>query len=383
MLKLMSEEKYWLAFNLVTGIGPAKVQALLSYYGDLEPAWHAPRQELQRLGLDKRALSNLLEARATLDLDQQLQDVKAKGISLLTWDSPGYPDYLREVDAPPPLLYVVGDLQEIDRWAVAVVGTRRVSAYGRQVTEELVTTLVQNGVTIVSGLARGIDAIAHRTALACGGRTIAVLGSGPDNIYPPENRDLARQIVRGHGAVITEYALGTAPDASNFPPRNRIISGFSLGVVVIEAGDPSGALITARFAMEQGRDVFAVPGNINSLTSKGTNRLIQQGAKLVMGAEDILEELNLSMVLEHTAVQLALPETAEEAALFPHLSSQPVHVDALCRATGLPSNVVSSTLTLLELKGVVRQVGAMNYVMAREPGPVYHLTENDSQDQDE
>jgi DNA processing protein len=156
-----------------------------------------------------------------------------------------------------------------------------------------------------------------------------------------------------------------------------------LGVVVIEAGDPSGALITARFAMEQGRDVFAVPGNINSLTSKGTNRLIQQGAKLVMGAEDILEELNLSMVLEHTAVQLALPETAEEAALFPHLSSQPVHVDALCRATGLPSNVVSSTLTLLELKGVVRQVGAMNYVMAREPGPVYHLTENDSQDQDE
>lgn len=374
----MSDEKYWLAFNLVKGIGPAKVQALLSHYGELALAWQAPASEFERLGIDKRALSNLLEARATVDLDQQLQAVKAKGISLLTWESPGYPAYLREVDAPPPLLYVVGGLEEIDRWAVAIVGTRRVTPYGRQVTEELVTALVQNGVTIVSGLARGIDAIAHRAALQQGGRTLAVLGSGPDNIYPPEHRDLARQIVRGHGAVITEYPLGTAPDASNFPPRNRIISGFSLGVVVIEAGEPSGALITARFAMEQGRDVFAVPGNIHSPASKGTNRLIQQGAKLVTCAEDILEELNLSLVLEHTAVQLALPETAEEAALFPHLSGQPVHVDTLVRTTGLPSSVVSSTLTLLELKGVVRQVGAMNYVMAREPGPGYQVAQDET-----
>ncbi len=371
MLKDMSNEKYWLAFNLVKGIGPAKLQALLGYYGDLERAWNAPYAELERLGLDKRALTNLVDARANIDLEQHLRDIRSKGISLLTWDSPTYPSYLREVDSPPPLLYVVGSLEEIDRWAVAVVGTRRVTSYGRQVTEELVAALVQNGVTIVSGLARGIDAIAHRTALQHGGRTIAVLGSGPDNIYPPEHRDLAREIVRGHGAVITEYPLGTAPDAGNFPPRNRIISGFALGVVVVEAGDPSGALITAQFAMEQGRDVFAVPGNINSIASKGTNLLIQQGAKLVTCAEDILEELNLALVLEHTAVQLALPETAEEAALFPHLSGQPVHVDALCRATGLPSSVVSGTLTLLELKGVVRQVGAMNYVMVREPDPSY------------
>ncbi len=367
----MSEDKYWLGFNLVKGIGPAKVQALLSYFGDIESAWKASDAQLERLGIDKKARTNLINARATLDLAQEVTRVRSKNISLLFWDAPEYPSYLREVDAPPPLLYVVGSLEDIDRWAVAVVGTRRVTPYGRQVTQELVAGLVRNGVTIVSGLAKGVDAIAHRTALEHGGRTIAVLGSGPDNIYPPENRELARQIVRGRGAVISEYALGTKPDARNFPPRNRVISGLSLGVVVVEAGDRSGASITAKYALDQGREVFAVPGNVNSPTSRGTNRLIQQGAKLITKADDVLEELNLSMVFEHSAVQEALPETQEEAALFEHLSGEPVHIDELSRETGLSSQVVSSTLTLLELKGIVRQVGGMNYVMVREPGPAY------------
>ncbi|MFN2137191.1 MAG: DNA-processing protein DprA [Candidatus Promineifilaceae bacterium] len=367
----MSAEKYWLGFSLVKGIGPAKVQALLSCYGDLESAWYASEWDLKKLGIDQKAIANLLQARRELDLDEELSKVYAKKIGLLTWDSPGYPSYLREVDGAPPVLYVVGSLEEIDRWAVAVVGTRRLTSYGRQVTQELVAALVHNGVTIISGLARGIDAIAHKSALEHGGRTIAVLGSGPDNIYPPEHRDLARAIVRGRGAIVTEYALGTEPEARNFPPRNRIISGLSLGVLVVEAGERSGATITAQFALEQGRDVFAIPGNINRLASRGTNRLIQQGAKLVTKADDILEELNLSMVLEHSAVQKALPETREEAALFKYLSSEPVHIDTLSRETGLPSQEVSSTLTLLELKGIVRQVGGMNYVMVREPDPAY------------
>lgn len=380
MLEKMSKDKYWLGFNLVTGIGPAKVQALLSYYGDIESAWTADDAQLQKLDLDKRARSNLRTARATLDLDRELEKVLAKNITLLHWDSQDYPSYLREVDAPPPLLYVVGSLEDIDRWAVAVVGTRRVTPYGRQITQELVTGLVRNGVTIISGLARGIDAIAHKTALDHGGRTIAVLGSGPDNIYPPEHRDLARQIVRDRGAVISEFALGTEPEAKNFPPRNRIISGLSLGVVVVEAGARSGAGITAQFALEQGREVFAVPGNVNSPASRGTNRLIQLGeAKLVADAEDVLEELNLSMVFEHTAAQKALPETSEEAALFEHLSGEPVHVDTLSRATGLSSQEVSSTLTLLELKGIVRQVGSMNYVMVREPEPAYEMAPHSEQ----
>ncbi|MFL7840388.1 MAG: DNA-processing protein DprA [Candidatus Promineifilaceae bacterium] len=371
----MSEDKYWLGFNLVKRVGPAKIQALLSYYGDIQAAWEADSALLDKLGFDKRAKKNLIQARKTLDLDQELEKVRSKNISILTWDSPDYPSYLREVDSPPPLLYVVGRFEEIDRWAVAVVGTRRVTPYGRQMTQEIVAGLVYNGVTIISGLARGVDAIAHKTALESGGRTIAVLGSGPDNVYPPEHRDLARQIVRGRGAVISEYPLGTEPDAKNFPPRNRIISGLSLGVVVIEAGERSGATITTKRALEQGREVFAVPGNLNSLASRGTNRLIQRGeAKLITNADDVLEELNLHMVFEHTAVQKALPETEDEAALFEYLSGEPVHIDDLSRSTGLSSQVVSSTLTLLELKGIVRQVGGMNYVMVREPEPAYDVT---------
>ena len=375
MLEKMSEDKYWLGFNLVKGIGPAKIQALLNYFGDIQTAWEAGSAQLDKLGFDKKAKENLIQARATLNLDQELEKVRSKNIKLLTWDSADYPSYLREIDGPPPLLYIVGDLENIDRWAVAVVGTRRVTPYGRQVTQEIVAGLVRNGVTIISGLARGVDAIAHKTALDYGGRTIAVLGSGPDNVYPPEHRDLAKQIVRGRGAVISEYPLGTEPEARNFPPRNRIISGLSLGVVVVEAGERSGAGISAEYALNQGREVFAVPGNVNSPTSRGTNRLIQRGeAKLVTNSNDVLEELNLSMVFEHTAVQKALPETEEEAALFEYLSGEPIHVDALIRSTGLSSQAVSSTLTLLELKGVVRQVGGMNYVLVREPEPAYEVT---------
>jgi DNA processing protein len=259
--------------------------------------------------------------------------------------------------------------------AVAVVGTRRLTAYGRQITRELVTGLVHNGVTVISGLARGIDAIAHKTALEAGGRTIAVLGSGLDCIYPAENRSLVQHIKDGRGAIISEYGLGVQPEAKNFPPRNRIISGLSLGVVVVEAGERSGALITANFAVEQNRDVFAVPGNINSVASKGPNRLIQEGAKLVTNVDDILAELNLQMVAEQAAVQLMLPETAEEAALLAHLTYQPTHVDELGRATGFPTSLVSSTLTLMELKGMVQQMGGMNYVLGREPEPVYQIEE--------
>jgi DNA processing protein len=238
-------------------------------------------------------------------------------------------------------------------------------------TRELVTGLVQNGISIVSGLARGIDGIAHKTALEQGGRTIAVLGCGIDKVYPPEHRELAHEIVLGNGALLSDYPLGTEPDSKHFPARNRLISGLSLGVVIIEAGEKSGALITAKFAVEQDRDVFAVPGNINSPASIGPNRLIQQGAKLVLGIEDILEELNLRMVAEKAAAQVVLPETPEEAALLSSLSAQPLHIDELGRITGLSSSLISSTLTLMELKGMVQQVGGMNYVRLREPDVTY------------
>jgi DNA processing protein len=267
-------------------------------------------------------------------------------------------------------LYLRGQIEAEDVWAVAVVGTRRVSAYGREVTRRLVASLARSGITIVSGLARGIDGVAHRTALENGGRTIAVLGSGVDCIYPSEHRDLARRIV-AQGALVSEYPLGTPPEAGNFPPRNRIISGLSLGVLVTEAGQGSGALITANYAAEQGRDVFAVPGSILAAGSGGTNRLIQDGAKAVLEPSDILRELNLSMAAEQAEAREILPSNEIEAALLDRLSAEPTHVDEIGRTVGLPIAEVSSALAIMELKGMVRQVGGMKYVVAREPQEAY------------
>jgi DNA processing protein len=369
----MSELKYWLGFNYVSGIGPAKIQALLGAFGSLARAWEASDRQLAEIGFDARAIQSLNETRRSFDLDRYAQQVEASGVSVLTWESADYPDLLREIPAAPPLIFVRGQFEPIDRWAVAVVGTRRLTSYGRQMAHELVAGLVRSGITIVSGLARGIDGIAHRTALAEGGRTIAVMASGIDKVYPPEHRDLAREIVNGRGALVTDYPFGAEPESNHFPARNRLISGLSLGVVIVEAGEKSGALITARFALEQNREVFAVPGNVNSPPSLGTNRLIQQGAKLVMRVEDILEELNLKMVTDQAVAQVILPETAEEAALIAQLSSQPLHVDELGRLTGLPSSLISSTLTMMELKGMVQQVGAMNYVRLRESDPTYEV----------
>lgn len=374
MIGVDRQEKYWLGFNLVAGIGTAKLQALLDYFGSPAAAWEATDAQMQRLGLDKRARNNLIQARAEYDLEAKLAELKQAGIKLLHWDSPDYPLYLKEIPAPPPVLYMHGRLDEQDQVAVAIVGTRRLTSYGRQMTHELTAGLVRQGVTIVSGLARGIDAIAHRTALELGGRTIAVLGSGLAQIYPPENRNIVKQILaQDQGAVISEYELNTKPQAKNFPPRNRIISGLSLGTIVVEGDVKSGAMITAKFALEQNREVFAVPGNVTSPASKGPNSLIQQGAKLVTSVEDVLEELDFVQKVEQAAVQMALPMSAEEAALLPHLSQEPVHIDEICRESDLPAAKVSSTLTLMELKGLVQNVGGMKYALFREDGPEYSL----------
>jgi len=366
----VNDLRYWVGFNLVRGIGPTRLRALLDYFGGVERAWHAPSEELRSAGLDRRSLESLLAARSALDLDHELERIASAGAHALTWADDGYPSLLREIHDPPPVLYVKGEITPEDAWAVAVVGTRRASTYGREVTRRLSGTLARSGVTIVSGLARGVDAEAHRAALEAGGRTIAVLGCGVDRVYPPEYRKLAAQIVE-HGALVSDYPLGTPPEGSNFPPRNRIISGLSLGVLIVEAGVRSGALITADFAAEQGRDVFAVPGSILARGNEGTNALIQDGAKVVLGPEDILEELNLTMVAEQVEARQVLPADETEAALLARISSDPTHVDELQQQVGLPIAQVTSTLALMELKGMVRQVGGMKYVVAREPGVEY------------
>jgi DNA processing protein len=364
--------RYWIGFNLVKGIGPAKVRRLLDHFGDLQAAWTASPDELRASGLDRRSVEGLLAARAGVDLDLVLQRVEQLGVQALTWESPDYPRNLTNIPHPPPVLYVKGTLTPADEWAVAVVGTRRASAYGREVARELASGLAASGVTVVSGLARGIDVVAHQAALDAGGRTIAVLGSGLDQIYPPEYKNLAQAISRV-GALVSDYALGTPPEAGNFPPRNRIISGMAKGVVIVEAGEGSGALITADFAAEQGRDVFAVPGSILQRSCRGTNRLIQQGAKPVLDLGDILEELNMALVTEQSAARAVLPADETEQRLLTYLSAEPVHVDELGAQLGLPISQITGTLALMELKGMVRQVGGMHYVAAREARAEYKV----------
>jgi DNA processing protein len=270
------------------------------------------------------------------------------------------------------VLYVRGVLNPEDNWAVAVVGTRRVSTYGRQVAEEIGSYLASNGVTVVSGLARGVDAIAHQSALKAGGRTIAVLGCGVDRIYPPEHTQLAERIM-ANGAILSDYPIGTPPDASNFPPRNRIISGLSMATVVVEAGETSGALITAQFALDQGREVFAVPGNILAIQSKGTNKLIAEGARPLLSVHDLLDVLNLTRVTEQRESRMVLLGDETEKKLMGVLTQEPLHMDEIQIQTGLPIDRVSATLAMMELKGMVRQVGGMNYVAVRDEQATYKI----------
>jgi DNA processing protein len=367
----LTELNYWIGFNIVSGIGPARFKMLLNYFGAAGKAWHASDGDLRAAGLDRKSIESLLATRQRLSLEDELARVERMGASVITWEDDRYPPRLLEIHNAPPVLYVRGEILPQDEWAVAVVGTRSGTRYGRQMVAEFAGDLGRSGITVVSGLARGIDSLAHRATLRAGGRTIAVLGSGIDIIYPSEHRDLASKIAE-RGAVVTEYPLGTKPEAGNFPPRNRIISGLSLGTLVVEAGKRSGALITADYALEQGREVFALPGSATSGKSEGTNRLIQEGAaKLVLSVQDVLEELNLTLVERHQEVRTFVPEDEREASILKHVSTEPIHVDDIGQRTSLPISEVTSTLALMELKGMVRQVGGMNYVLARERGVQY------------
>lgn len=355
---------YYLAFTRVKGIGSARVRKLEARFVSLREAWHADGIDLTAAGLDERSVYAILSARKSIDPDAEIVRLSKAGAAALTWHDPAYPRLLREVADPPPVLFLKGELADADCCAVAIVGTRGATVYGRQVAERLAGELAQARITVVSGLARGIDAVAHQAALDAGGRTLAVLGCGADVIYPPEHRKLAAAISE-RGALLSDYPLGTGPEKNNFPPRNRIISGLSLGVVVVEADEKSGALITALFATDQGREVFAVPGNVFSAGSRGANRLIQQGAKMVLQTSDILEELNLGMVLPNTEAQLPLPMDDAESRIYKRLSFEPVAADELVRGLDMPAEIVSAKLSLMELKGYVRQAGGASYVRAR------------------
>lgn len=354
---------YYLAFARVKGIGPARVRLLTNHFASLEDAWNANLFELSGSGLDAKSIDTLMNVRKTVLPEQELSRVHKAGMHALCWEDADYPRLLREIADPPPVIYVKGSLTPADNWAVALVGTRKCTVYGREVAETLATELTRNHITVVSGMARGIDAFAHTACLKAGGRTVAVLGCGVDVVYPPEHHKLAQQIAE-QGALVSDYPIGTPPDAMNFPPRNRIISGLSLGVVVIEADERSGALITTEFAAEQNRDVFAVPGNIFNRASRGPNKLIQTGAKMVLTVDNILEELNLSMVAERLELAQAVPENDTERQILQQLSREPTATNELIRALQLPADVVTATLALMELKGLVRQATGTSYIAA-------------------
>lgn len=362
---------FWLALWLVPGVGIATYRRLVERFGSPERVLRARESELRDVGgVEPRVAESVARFPWRRAVSQELRRLDRLGADVLTLEDPRYPSLLKAIPDPPPVLYVKGTLAASDRAAVAVVGSRRPGHYGLCMAERLSRELARVGVTVVSGLARGIDAKAHRAALDAGGRTLAVLGCGLDVAYPPEHAGLMEAVARS-GAVVTEFPLGTPPEPRHFPRRNRLISGLSLGTVVVEAARGSGSLITAHLALEQGREVFAVPGNVTSGKSAGAHALIKQGAKLVEQAEDILEEIlpqlaervRMSQARE-TGEQTFLALSPEEETLRQALSHDPVHIDALIAATGLPASRVSSLLMGLELKGAVKQLPGMQFVLA-------------------
>ncbi len=363
--------KYWVAFNRIPRIGRVRFKLMEERFGTLEQAWRAGLTELRAAGLDGRTAQHIATRKLQIDPDQELARLKDFGARAITWHNDEYPARLKEIYDLPPLLYARGELIPEDERSVAIVGTRKPTAYGREVAYQLTHDIARSGVAIVSGLARGVDAIAHRAALEAGQRTIAVMGSGLDVMYPREHAGLASEIVK-NGALLSEHPLGTRPNAQNFPRRNRIMSGMTLGTVVVEGGESSGALLTASHALEQDREVFAVPGNIFSPSSRGANRLIRDSAaKLVLDYTDVLGELNLSYVGQQIEMAALFPQDEGESDLLRRVTYDPIHIDEIIRTSGLNISTVSGTLAMMELKGLVRQVGGMNYIRLRETAAEY------------
>jgi DNA processing protein len=363
---MQNDLKYWLAISQFAKIGAARFKKLYTYFPDMESAWTANVFELQKSGLEDNLAQEFILIRDQINPDAEMEKIQREGIKAVTVKDQQYPKLLKEIFNPPALLYIKGNIENLNsQFNIAVVGTRKISNYGKQITPELVKPLAQNGFTITSGLALGVDAIAHQSTVEVKGKTIAVLGSGLDNqsIYPSSNRYLAKSIIDNDGTIISEFPVGMMPLKHNFPTRNRIISGLSLGTLVIEAAESSGALITAYIALEQNREVFAVPGSLFNRNSIGTHKLIQKGAKLVTGYQDILDELNLKDVKSYVANQQVLPATNEEKIILDNISHDPTHVDQIIKNTQLSASLVSGCLSLMEMKGMVKNLGGQNYIL--------------------
>ncbi len=354
-----------LLLSSVPGIGPNRIRALFSYFHSFSDIFRASvRTLIQINGIEKKTAQNIKKIDNRKFVDNQLKRLEETRTRFITFWDDDYPEPLKQIYDPPAFLFVQGEFLPHDKYAVAIVGTRQPSSYGKVVTEKIVTALSRFQIPIISGLAYGVDTIAHRTALNTSNRTIAVFGSGVDVVYPYENSPLAQKI-RGSGALVSEFALGTKPDRNNFPRRNRIVCGMALGVVVVEAGKKSGALITAAMALEQNREVFAVPGNIDSPSSFGTNTLLKQGATIVTSADDIIDELypKLEPLLKsEVKSQIPVDLTVDEKHIYSVLSNEPTHIDLLSKKVQMPSSKALSVLLTMELKNLIKQLPGKQFV---------------------
>jgi DNA processing protein len=359
----MTEAEAYISLNMVPHIGPVRVRRLLDAFGSPVAALNAPLARLESVaGIGPEAARSIREWESHVDLSGELGLVRDFGAKVLTVASPDYPALLREIYDPPTVLYILGDILECDRHAIGVIGTRKPSHYATECAKKLSYQLAYAGVTVVSGLARGVDTAAHQAALAAKGRTIGVLGSGLMELYPPENKPLAEKIATS-GAVITEFSMRIKADRQTFPMRNRIISGCSFGLLVVEAGAKSGALISANQAGEQGRSIYAVPGRIDNPGAIGSNKLIQQGAKLVTSASDILDDMGILFAEKPNLSPVRSPDlSGNEAKIHAAIGDDEAHIDTIIERSGLPSHTVSSSLLALEMKKLVRQLPGSRFV---------------------
>jgi len=359
---------YWHCFRKIPGIGQTRLRSLMRGFPSGEEAWNAPAEAFRRIGVSEETTASIIAARANIEPELEAKALREMDIRVMTETDDGFPALLREAPFPVALLYVRGNFDDWNRPTVSIVGSRRHTAYGRQVAERIAEDLARAGVAVVSGLAYGIDSVAHGATLNAGGATVAVLGGGIDDasIHPREHLPLAGRIME-QGALLSEYPPGTSVNRGTFPARNRIIAALSQGVVVVEAAEKSGSLITADHALECGREVFAVPGPIFSPASGGTNRLIQKGAKLVRGVGDILEELPLGTgdtSASKAPGATAIPDdlSPEEAKVLSLLSHEATHVDRIIKHSHLDTAAANSALTMLEIHGLAKNIGGMNYI---------------------
>jgi DNA processing protein len=361
-----SEKDYWVSFSCFPIIGPKRFKLLLKYFSSAKKAWTADREEYLKLGFKEKLVNDFDKFRSSFDLSSYYLRLKKYRVDSIILEDNNYPKSLIRLETAPIVIYMLGSTKPADELAIGIVGTRKLTAYGKQVTENLTADLVANGITIISGLAYGVDCVAHSTALEMGGRTIGVWAGGLDTVLDGFRRNLVKQIVeKNQGAIISEYPLGFPPLKTTFPQRNRIIAGLSLGVLVTEAAEDSGSLITAKYATDQGKKVFAVPGPITSPLSAGTAKLLKENAVLVYNVQDILNEIQIKNKIKETKAKNILPENNEEEKIMLVLKNENLGIDEIAKITRIDISKLSGIMIMMEMKGMVKNLGGAVYGIVR------------------